>query len=207
MAKPVSASVVSACGLGRVALQSARPYRPSFDHRTGARPISSGAAYGYAVKSEDMVPKAESPLPGLALGLSPVSQDDGYSSAYVALGSNLGDRLENIENACRLVDKLPGTRITRTSCMYETKPMYYANQGSFLNAVCEVATTLGPLELLDALQGVEKELKRTKIVDKGPRTIDLDILLYDDVFLEHERLNIPHKLMLEREFVLRPLCE
>jgi 2-amino-4-hydroxy-6-hydroxymethyldihydropteridine diphosphokinase/dihydropteroate synthase len=66
---------------------------------------------------------------------------------------------------------------------------------------------LAPLELLDALQQIEIELGRVKIIDKGPRVIDLDILLYDNVFFDSERLSIPHKLMLERDFVLRPLCQ
>lgn len=66
---------------------------------------------------------------------------------------------------------------------------------------------LGPIELLDALQAIERELGRTKTIEKGPRSIDLDILLYDQERISHERLNIPHKLMLERDFVLRPLCQ
>lgn len=64
-----------------------------------------------------------------------------------------------------------------------------------------------PLELLDAIQSIEIELGRKKLIDKGPRSIDLDILLYDDQVFSHERLNVPHKLMLERDFVLRPLCQ
>lgn len=64
-----------------------------------------------------------------------------------------------------------------------------------------------PLELLDAIQSIEIDLGRKKLIDKGPRSIDLDILLYDDQVFSHERLNIPHKLMLERDFVLRPLCQ
>lgn len=71
----------------------------------------------------------------------------------------------------------------------------------------QVETTLGPIELLDTLQSIENELGRKKIIDKGPRSIDLDILLYDQEIITHERLIIPHKLMLERDFVLRPLCQ
>lgn len=71
----------------------------------------------------------------------------------------------------------------------------------------QVETTLAPLELLDALQSIEVALGRKKLVDKGPRSIDLDILLYDNEVFSHERLNLPHKLMLERDFVLRPLCQ
>lgn len=71
----------------------------------------------------------------------------------------------------------------------------------------KVETTLGPIELLDTLQAIENGMGREKIIDKGPRNIDLDILLYDNETILHPRLNIPHKLMLEREFVLRPLCQ
>lgn len=71
----------------------------------------------------------------------------------------------------------------------------------------QVETTLAPLELLDALQSIEVALGRKKLVEKGPRSIDLDILLYDKEVFSHERLNVPHKLMLERDFVLRPLCQ
>lgn len=71
----------------------------------------------------------------------------------------------------------------------------------------KVETTMGPIELLDTLQSIEIRLGRYKLIDKGPRSIDLDILLYDNEKMFHERLNIPHKLMLEREFVLRPLCQ
>jgi len=71
----------------------------------------------------------------------------------------------------------------------------------------QIETTLEPLELLDRLQTIENDMGRVKLIDKGPRNIDLDILLYDGQSFSHERLHIPHKLMLEREFVLRPLCE
>jgi 2-amino-4-hydroxy-6-hydroxymethyldihydropteridine diphosphokinase/dihydropteroate synthase len=85
--------------------------------------------------------------------------------------------------------------------------MYVEDQDKFLNGVCEVKTTLEPIELLDSLQGIEQELKRVKTVDNGPRTIDLDILLYEDLHYRDERLSIPHPLMHERGFVLLPLCE
>ncbi|KAM0100568.1 trifunctional dihydropteroate synthetase [Aspergillus fumigatus] len=85
--------------------------------------------------------------------------------------------------------------------------MYVLDQDPFMNGVCEVETSLGPLELLDKLQSIELALGRRKLIDKGPRSIDLDILLYDQEVFSHERLNIPHKLMLERDFVLRPLCQ
>lgn len=85
----------------------------------------------------------------------------------------------------------------------------YALQYSSLSASShlQIETTLGPMQLLDELQAVENRMGRVKVIDKGPRNIDLDILLYEDVAMKNERLQLPHALMLEREFVLRPLCE
>jgi 2-amino-4-hydroxy-6-hydroxymethyldihydropteridine diphosphokinase/dihydropteroate synthase len=128
-------------------------------------------------------------------------------TCYIAFGSNIGNRLNNIEDACRRIDLLEDTKITRTSRLWETEPMYVRDQDTFLNGICEIKTQLEPLDLLDALQSIEVDLKRKKVIDKGPRTIDLDILLYEDLQYHDERLTIPHPLMHERTFVLLPLCE
>ncbi|OJJ81627.1 folic acid synthesis protein [Aspergillus glaucus CBS 516.65] len=130
----------------------------------------------------------------------------GSHRAFIALGSNMGDRVEMIEKACLEMDRA-NIKVKRTSSLFETAPMYILNQDPFMNGVCEVETTMEPLELLDAIQSIEIELGRKKLIDKGPRSIDLDILLYDDQVFSHERLNVPHMLMLERDFVLRPLCQ
>ncbi|KAL2024515.1 hypothetical protein VTK56DRAFT_7558 [Thermocarpiscus australiensis] len=127
-------------------------------------------------------------------------------TAYIALGSNLGDRIGWIEKACNEMDAR-GIRVKRTSSLWETEPMYVLDQDRFVNGACEVETTLEPLELLDALQDIENSLGRKKVVDKGPRNIDLDILLYENLKVDHERLKIPHVGIPEREFVLRPLAE
>ncbi|RMY35292.1 hypothetical protein D0866_04697 [Hortaea werneckii] len=146
-------------------------------------------------------------------------------SVYVALGSNVGDRLEAIEAACRAIDEDQDMHVLRTSALYETEPMYVEDQERFLNGVCEVSRTqasrdsrsnrktkytqirteLPPLRLLDRLQALEKGLGRVKTIDKGPRSIDLDILLYKGQEYHDDRLTIPHALMTEREFVMRPL--
>ncbi|KAI7181243.1 folic acid synthesis protein [Hortaea werneckii] len=96
-------------------------------------------------------------------------------------------------------------RVLRTSALYETEPMYVEDQERFLNGVCEIRTELPPLRLLDRLQALEKGLGRVKTIDKGPRSIDLDILLYKGQEYHDARLTIPHALMTEREFVMRPL--
>ncbi|KAI0863656.1 Dihydropteroate synthase [Xylaria cubensis] len=127
-------------------------------------------------------------------------------TAYIALGSNLGDRVAMIEQACRQMDAR-GIKVKRTSSLWETEPMYVLDQDRFVNGACEVETELDPLALLDALQDIEKSMGRRKIIDKGPRNIDLDILLYGDETVSHPRLKIPHSLITEREFVLRPLAE
>ncbi|KAK2592838.1 trifunctional dihydropteroate synthetase [Conoideocrella luteorostrata] len=100
-----------------------------------------------------------------------------------------------------------GIRVKRTSSLWETEPMYVLDQDRFLNGACEVETDLEPLDLLDQLQSIESDLGRRKLVDKGPRNIDLDILLYGDETISHDRLKVPHISISEREFVLRPLSE
>ncbi|KAI1498730.1 Dihydropteroate synthase-like protein [Biscogniauxia marginata] len=127
-------------------------------------------------------------------------------TAYIALGSNLGDRVAMIEQACREMDAR-GIKVKRTSSLWETEPMYVLDQDRFVNGACEVETDLEPLQLLDQLQDIERSMGRQKLIDKGPRNIDLDILLYENETVDHERLKIPHIGIPEREFVLRPLAE
>ncbi|KAF2763095.1 Dihydropteroate synthase [Pseudovirgaria hyperparasitica] len=127
--------------------------------------------------------------------------------AFIALGSNMGDRISWIEKACNAMESTPDIKIRRTSSLWETTAMYVLDQENFVNGACEIETSLGPIHLLDRLQSIENDLGRVKVIDKGPRNIDLDILLYDDRTISHPRLQVPHALMLEREFVLRPLCE
>ncbi|KAF2725875.1 Dihydropteroate synthase [Polychaeton citri CBS 116435] len=125
----------------------------------------------------------------------------------IALGSNVGDRVEAIEEACQAIDSHPDMELHETSFLYETVPMYVTEQEPFLNGVCTISTTLEPLALLDQLQALEKGLGRVKLIEKGPRRIDLDIIAYGKVQMQTERLTIPHPLTPERDFVLRPLCD
>ncbi|KAL7938203.1 Dihydropteroate synthase [Trichoderma chlorosporum] len=127
-------------------------------------------------------------------------------TAYIALGSNLGDRISEIEKACNEMNRR-GIRVKRTSSLWETEPMYVTDQDRFINGACEVETELEPMGLLDELQAIERDMGRKKLIDKGPRNIDLDILLYGDEKVHNERLSVPHIGIPEREFVLRPLAE
>ena len=128
------------------------------------------------------------------------------TSAYLALGSNLGDRLEHLRVAARKLESTKGIDVVRSSRVYETEPVG-PPQPQYLNAVIEVDTTLMPRELLDAARGVEDSLGRVRAERWGPRTIDVDILLYDEQTVDEADLVIPHPRMHERGFVLVPLGE
>ncbi|WP_026688665.1 2-amino-4-hydroxy-6-hydroxymethyldihydropteridine diphosphokinase [Alteribacter aurantiacus] len=127
--------------------------------------------------------------------------------AYVALGSNIGERDVYLHGAIQQLDAHPNITIVKKSSIYETDPVGYTDQAAFLNMVIKLTTTLQPLELLDVLQGIEDTLGRTREVRWGPRTIDLDILLYNKENIKLERLHVPHPRMFERGFVLVPLYE
>jgi 2-amino-4-hydroxy-6-hydroxymethyldihydropteridine diphosphokinase len=126
--------------------------------------------------------------------------------AYLALGSNLGDRLATLQRAVDLLQARPGLEVVRSSRVYETEPVG-PPQPAYLNAVIEVRTDLEPRELLEACLGVEAELGRRREERWGPRTIDVDVLTYDDVPVDEPDLRIPHPRMHERGFVLVPLRE
>lgn len=125
---------------------------------------------------------------------------------YLSLGSNLGDRATNLELA---IAALPaaGVRVLRRSSLYETEPVDFLAQPWFLNCVVEAKTPLLPRQLLHALRGIERMLASRKLVARGPRVIDLDILLYGNSVVHTEELQIPHPRMDQRRFVLAPLAE
>ncbi len=129
------------------------------------------------------------------------------ATAYIGIGSNLGDREAHVAAALCQLAELPHTTIVRVSSLIETEPVGVTDQGEFLNGAAEIRTNLAPLDLLDALQGIESDLGRVRAERWGPRTIDLDILLYDNEVIETDRLTVPHPLMHERGFVLAPLAE
>jgi 2-amino-4-hydroxy-6-hydroxymethyldihydropteridine diphosphokinase len=132
---------------------------------------------------------------------------DSPTTAYLSLGSNMGDRRENLRGAFRLLDGQEGIALRRTSPIYETEPVGNTDQDWFLNCVAEVGTTLEPIPLLDQLLHIEQTLGRIRTVRNAPRTLDIDILLYGDVVLQSAELALPHPRMLQRRFVLEPLRE
>ncbi len=125
---------------------------------------------------------------------------------YLGLGSNLGDRCKNIHEAVTLLNER-GVRKVRLSTIIETNPVGGPPQGLFLNAVLKAETALNPHELLVVLQKVEGDLGRIRAVKNGPRTIDIDILLYEGIHLNTPHLVIPHPRMRVRDFVMIPLLE
>lgn len=127
-------------------------------------------------------------------------------TVYIALGTNIGEREENLRAA---LEHLPdvGVRVRRASSVYETEPVDYLDQDWFLNAALEGATELDALDLLRALRVIESRMGSRKAIPKGPRLIDLDILLYGNETLDTPELQVPHPRMLERKFVLVPLAE
>ncbi len=126
---------------------------------------------------------------------------------FLSLGSNLGDRENNLIEAVKEIDNNIDINITGASNIYETDPVGYVDQGKFLNMAVAVETSLAPLKLLKELQLVEKKLKRTREIHWGPRTIDIDILVFDDMEINLPELVIPHPRMFERAFVLIPLMD
>jgi len=127
-------------------------------------------------------------------------------TVYLALGSNLGDREANLEKAIQALES-PALTVIRQSSIYETAPMLLEDQPWFLNQVIEAKTALFPRQLLHYAKDIERSLGRKRAVAKGPRIIDIDLLLYGRSVIKSEELTIPHPGMAERRFVLEPLAE
>jgi 2-amino-4-hydroxy-6-hydroxymethyldihydropteridine diphosphokinase len=129
------------------------------------------------------------------------------NSAFIALGSNVGNRYDNITNAIKKLKSYPGIELVNYSSIYETDPVGYEDQDLFLNMVIEIRTALSAMELLELCLKTELDLGRKREVKWGPRTIDLDILLYNQENIETKKLIVPHPRMFERAFVMIPLLE
>lgn len=129
------------------------------------------------------------------------------NTAYIALGANIGDPAATVRAAFAALSGLPGTSLTAASSLYRTAPVGLANQPDFINAVARVETTLEPRALLQALLALEADFGRVRLERNGPRTLDLDLLLYGDQVMDTPDLILPHPRLHLRAFVLAPLAE
>ncbi|MEY8000570.1 2-amino-4-hydroxy-6-hydroxymethyldihydropteridine diphosphokinase [Clostridium sp. Mt-5] len=144
---------------------------------------------------------------GKSLKWAGVEIDRCWHKAYVAVGSNVGNREENIKNAMDIINSSACNKVIKISRLYNTKPVGYLDQDDFLNGALEIKTLMNPETLMDFLLEIENKLKRKRTIKWGPRTMDLDIILYDDLILSQERIVVPHPRMQERLFVLKPLSD
>jgi len=129
------------------------------------------------------------------------------SQAYIGLGSNLDQPVEHIRQALIELDQLPLTQVTHASSLFRSSPVGPQDQDDFINAAAALETRLSPLALLDQLQALEQRHRRQRARHWGPRTLDLDLLLFDQCTLSHPRLRVPHPEICARRFVLCPLIE
>jgi len=127
-------------------------------------------------------------------------------TAYLALGSNIGDREANLRDAVRRLEA-EDLRIARRSSLYETAPQEMLDQPAFLNAVVGIETSLFPMQLLGRIRNIEREMGRRRVIPKGPRNIDIDILFYGRSVIDTPQLQVPHPRIAQRRFVLEPLGE
>lgn len=157
-----------------------------------------------AVKLEVKKPDAPIPLP---FGSVSVCVKRSWHTAYLSVGSNMGDRRKFIEEGIKALGSQPHTKVKEISGLIVTKPYGGVEQEDFLNGAVKIETMLSPQRLLDFLHEIERAAGRERKIHWGPRTLDLDILFYDKMVCEDENLIIPHIDMENREFVLKPMCE
>ena len=129
------------------------------------------------------------------------------SRAVIALGTNMGNRADNIHAAVFALGLLPNTVVSAVSRLYDTLPVGYADQPRFLNAAAAVETAMSPRALLGACLGIEAAMGRVRVVKNGPRVVDLDVILYENATISEPELTVPHPELVNRTFVLAPLCD
>jgi 2-amino-4-hydroxy-6-hydroxymethyldihydropteridine diphosphokinase len=129
------------------------------------------------------------------------------SRAFIALGSNLEGPEKQVRSGLKALESLPETRVTKASSLYRTAPVGYDNQPDFINAVAEVETSLEPIALLNGILRIEDMHGRERPFPNAPRVLDMDLLLYDDIVMQTEKLTLPHPRMHQRGFVMLPMTE
>lgn len=144
---------------------------------------------------------------GRYLDYAAVEIDRRWHEAYLSIGTNIGDKEKNLNEAIRKMKEFNEIRIEKISSFLETEPWGYTEQDEFLNGALKIKTTFSPKELIKVLLSIESEMKRERVIKWGPRIIDLDVIFYDDLLSDDEEIILPHPRMEEREFVLKPLCE
>ena len=162
--------------------------------------------YALVVGVKVLIKKPWAPI-GKSLAYAGVEIERFWHKAYIAIGSNLGDKEENLKSSIEKIQEHTYIKVTKISTFIETEPVGYLDQDKFLNGAIEIKTLLTPKQLIKYLLSIELELKRERIIKCGPRTIDLDVLLYDDIITWDEEIIIPHPRMHQRVFVLKPLSE
>jgi dihydroneopterin aldolase/2-amino-4-hydroxy-6-hydroxymethyldihydropteridine diphosphokinase/dihydropteroate synthase len=207
------AHVVFSLGIDKVTVRAEKPSAITFAEAAGVEITRTATTFA----NSEPVTRRSSPGPKGSAATTQLFPDTGLEDlasgngklheVYIAFGSNEGDSIKTIRDAMQLLDT-KGVKVLQTSPLYESEPMFVQDQNKFVNGVFKCETALTPLALLDALKEIEYgDLGRVKVTENGPRTIDLDVLLYDDVVLNHDRLTIPHIGMLQRSFVLQPLVD
>jgi dihydroneopterin aldolase/2-amino-4-hydroxy-6-hydroxymethyldihydropteridine diphosphokinase len=152
------------------------------------------------------VKKPHAPI-GRPVKYASVTIERAWHKAYISMGSNIGDVKGNLNGAIAALNEMNTVRVTKVSKFIETKPWGVMDQANFLNGAIEIETLLSPQLLMSALLLVEKNLGRERIIHWGPRTLDLDIIFYDDLISNDPIVILPHPRMEQRMFVLEPLCE
>ena len=131
-----------------------------------------------------------------------------FHTAYICVGSNLGDKLDNCRRGVAGLTGDESTRLVDQSPVYQTEPVDYQDQDWFVNYAVKIETLLAPLDLLERLKSIERETGRTRnSIRFGPRVLDMDIIFYDELVMDHHLLVLPHPRMHKRRFVLQPLCD
>ena len=175
---------------------------------TAAQKVAEFTLYNYPLVKDVKVTlkKPWAPI-GRHLDYAAVQIERGWHEVYLSIGSNIGNKEENLNRAIELINSYKEIEVTKVSSFLVTEPWGYLDQEEFVNAALKLKTILSPQELMKILLDIEQEMKRERIIKWGPRIIDLDIIFYDDLVLEDELVTVPHPRMEEREFVLKPLSE